>query len=115
MAELDISKATIGYDVAGTKEALQKIRTEVIIQASVKLRNSKQTFRDTVHDVWKGKSAEVYLKNSSMIIDEIIDNLNETFEEKVIGTFVQIGKQMVADDQDMLKVADSINLRGGQK
>ena len=50
-----------------------------------------------------------------MIIDEIIDNLNETFEEKVIGTFVQIGKQMVADDQDMLKVADSINLRGGQK
>lgn len=113
MANLGIGNATIGFDTEGTKEALNNIRATVIQEAITKLNNSKQNFNDTVRSVWYGKSADVYLANSSNLIDEICRRLNETFEEKVIGTFNRVGNQMFDDDASMLKEG-SVNLGGGK-
>lgn len=111
MAVLGIENATIGFDTEGTRKALNEIRASVIQEAIQKLNKSKTDFAQTVHEVWKGKSADIYLQNSENLIDEINRRLQETFEEKVIGTFNRVGQKMFDDDADMLK-AGSVNLGG---
>ena len=60
-ANLDISKATHGFDSVGADEYLKTIRTELIDEIKATMDSDFPSIENGVHEVWVGQSADNFI------------------------------------------------------
>lgn len=99
---LTIEGATVGYDVAGVQKLLVDIKTQVIEEASKKMKSSLSTLNAAVDEVWAGHSADTFKKNMKTDVNSICNALDKTYDA-LYSEVNQIIKAMGQVDQNLVK------------
>lgn len=105
MAHLSIEQATIGYDVTGLQQCINKLNMVVFQGAIDVIHTSIPEIRDAVDTCWQGRSADAFKGKLERDSQVMIDTLGE-LKEKVEGQFAQMAKNV---DNFDTAIAESIN------
>lgn len=98
---MDISKATIGYDIQGVSVALGNIRSKVINEAKNQMDTSFAKLEEAVDACWKGQSADTFKKNMSFDKESVKQGLEDSYQALNDELFT-IGKAVDKIDQELV-------------
>lgn len=93
MANLSIEQATIGYDVMGLQQCINKLNMVVFQGAIDVIHSSIPAARAAVDACWQGQAADAFKEKMERDGQTMIDTLGE-LKEKVEGQFAQMAKNV---------------------
>lgn len=102
MPNLTIDNATVGYDTAGVRSLLDKIKAEVIHDAETAMKQKAINLFNAVDEVWRGVSAEKFKANMQQDIDKIIEALDASYNS-LDAEVSQIAKAMGDVDVELVE------------
>ena len=102
MPNLTIDNATVGYDTAGVRSLLDKIKADVIQEAERSMKQKAINLFNAVDEIWQGVSAEKFKGNMQQDIDKIIEALDASYNS-LDAEVSQIAKAMGDVDVELVE------------